>query len=180
MDIAAIPGWSLHSKKQSNPLHKDPDSTNHKVPDPGGFGFMYKTALNFLLFSRFRADGDHRGRGPNSSHLCSSPGGNEICEALEGSQTDSGLVKIHTCDGLEHSLPHRRLLTYKTDLLTIPSTLSNSAQICRRFIRILRKKILPGSVAFLKFFCFLSWLLFLKVIFKYHFYNVVLIQFSPA
>ncbi len=39
MDIAAIPGWSLHNKKQSNPRHRDPDLTNHKVPDPGGFVF---------------------------------------------------------------------------------------------------------------------------------------------
>jgi hypothetical protein len=64
MDDAAIPGWSLHSKKQSNPRHKDLDldPTNQKVPDLGGFGFtklLLKAGKICSVFSRFRADGDH-------------------------------------------------------------------------------------------------------------------------
>jgi hypothetical protein len=39
MDSAAIPGWSSHSKKHSNPRHKDPNPTNYKVPNLSGFGF---------------------------------------------------------------------------------------------------------------------------------------------
>jgi hypothetical protein len=44
---------SLHSKKQSNPRHKGPDLTNHKGPDPGGFGFtklLLKVGEMFFSF----------------------------------------------------------------------------------------------------------------------------------